>query len=58
MDKLLENEAIEYVNFSVTKSDEEIIIELNLEKSRDPLIMKMVEELHSSSLIEKITWSK
>jgi putative Mg2+ transporter-C (MgtC) family protein len=58
MDKLLENEAVEYANFSVTKSEEEIIIELRLEKPHDPIVVKILEELHSSSQIEKITWNK
>mgnify|MGYP003575083023 CR=1 FL=1 len=58
INKLLEDNTIEFSNFTVGKFDDELVIELKLEKSDNPLLAKIVENLNSDPAIKKISWNK
>jgi putative Mg2+ transporter-C (MgtC) family protein len=58
IDRLLEDQSIEFANFSITKLSDELIIELRLEQSHNPLLLKIVEGLNNHPAITKISWEK
>lgn len=58
IDQLLKNEAVDFSNFSVTKSKKEIIIELKLEKPGNAKLMEIVHSLNDEPYIKKISWDK
>ena len=58
IDKLLEDKSVEFANFSVTKLTDELVIELHMEQSHNPVLIKIVDELNSDPAITKISWAK
>lgn len=58
IDRLLEDKAIDFSNFSVNNSPDEMIVELKLEKSDNPVLAQIVENLNADPSIKKITWNK
>lgn len=58
IDRLLEDKSVEFANFSVTKLTDELVIELHMEQSHNPVLIKIVEELNSNPAITKISWAK
>ena len=58
IDRLLEDKSVEFANFSVTKLTDELVIELHMEQSHNPVLIKIVEELNSDPAITKISWAK
>ncbi len=58
IDQLLEDETLDFANFTISREPEELIIELKLEKSDNPILAQIVERLHTDSTIKKISWEK
>lgn len=58
INRLIDNKSIKFSNFSVTKLADEQVIVLHLDKSHNPTLMKIVEELNQDPEIKKISWEK
>lgn len=58
IDRLLEDETLDFSNFSLTRLKKEFIIELKLEKPGNPQLIKIVNNLQSKPYIKKISWNK
>jgi putative Mg2+ transporter-C (MgtC) family protein len=58
IDRLLEDKAVDFTNFSIIKANKEIIIELKLERSGNPLLAEIIEKLNADPDIKQISWNK
>jgi putative Mg2+ transporter-C (MgtC) family protein len=58
IDRLLEEKSIHYTNFTVTKSNKQIMIELKVTRTNNPLLTQIVENLNDNPDVKKIYWTK
>jgi putative Mg2+ transporter-C (MgtC) family protein len=58
IDRLIADKSIEYTNFMVSKTRDELMIEIKLLKSASPLLIEMVENFSDDPEIKKISWHK
>lgn len=58
VDELLDDKSIDFANFSVTKIQNETIIELYLNKASHATLSKIVDRLNQNPAVTKITWNK
>lgn len=59
IDEFLKERTIDYSNFTITKSNKAVTIELRLTRSNNqPLLMEIVETLSDNPDIKKIYWTK
>lgn len=58
IDRLMADKSIEYTNFMVSKTRDELVIEIKLLKSASPLLIEMVENFSDDPEIKKISWHK
>lgn len=58
MNRLLEEKNINFMNFSVTKLKDELVLELRLEKPAGKKLIGTIEALNTDPAIKKITWTK
>lgn len=58
INQLLEDKNLDFANFTVSREKDQLIIELKLEKSDNPVLAEIVERLHYDNTIQKISWEK
>lgn len=58
INKLLSSQEIDFSNFSVSRTNKNIIIEVILEKPGNKRFIEMVDELNDETFIKKISWDK
>lgn len=58
INQLLEDKTLDFMNFSVSKYDEELIIGLRLEKIPNPALFKIVENLAGDPAVKNISWER
>ena len=58
INQLLEDKSLDFANFTMSREKDQLIIELKLEKSDNPVLAEIVERLHYDNTIQKISWEK
>lgn len=58
INKLLEDEDVDFSNFSISRDSKNLIVELILDKPGNKKLIKVTEHLQKDPLIKRISWDK
>ncbi len=58
INRLLEDDEVDFSNFSVSRDSKNLIVELILEKPGNKKLLKITEQLQNEPYIKKISWDK
>jgi putative Mg2+ transporter-C (MgtC) family protein len=58
IDKLLHEKDVDYSNFSINRLDDDLVIEVKLDRSKNKKVTALVEGLHDNIAVKKISWNK
>lgn len=58
INKLLEDEDVDFSNFSISRDSKDLIVELILEKPGNKKLIKITEHLQKEPYIKKTSWNK
>jgi len=58
INKLLEDEDVDFSNFSISRTSKNLIVQVVLQKPGDKKLIKIADAMHKESFIKKISWDK